>query len=317
MLIYNSNLRITHAFTVFALFCASAAAAAENDKLPNLFTFAAGYRIDAPSPRNFVEYGVIGKCGNEWCMSVERYDSSKLLSRVPTKYLHEMDAPYGGAGCLNGPVSRVRFDVVEAEKAQVRQDADGISVETKNFHYRWSIDATASNGYKLVEAVAGGVRLEQVVGFAFASGHALSGDISPTQLAWKYKGEIYAKTAFTGVAGEWDFKPSIIDFRRFRSTENGAILSLTEPGMPAIVKKYGGPMWVHHSIVLSRARKSIAPLIEEYGHDFNRDGCFNESGHNKLMLPVGDENVTALVYIEYTADNERGFPMMSVGRYYR
>jgi hypothetical protein len=78
-------------------------------------------------------------------------------------------------------------------------------------------------------------------------------------------------------------------------------------------------MWVQNSIVLARERGAIAPLIQEYGHDFNRDGCFNEPGHNKMMLPIPDENggVQALIYIEYTSDFLRKFPMMSVGRYYR
>jgi hypothetical protein len=312
--IWSTVARIVPALALLAV---ADAAQASGENLPHVFTFAAGYRIDAPSPRNFVEYGVIGKCGNDWCMSVERYDSAKLLGRVPTRYTHEMHAPYGAASCFNGPITRPRFDVVQAEKVTLRQDDDGVSVSAGKYRYRWAADAAAANGYKLVDVSVQGTRLEQGVGFAFSSDHALAGDIAEEQIDAKYKGEIYAKTALSGVAGDWEFKPSIIDFRRFKLTENGAVLALTEPGLPAVVKKYGGPMWVQNSIILKRENKSLAPLVQEYGHDFNRDGCFNESGHNKLMLPVGDENVSAIVYIEYTADNERGFPMISVGRYYR
>lgn len=318
---YAPSFRFIHVMSALALAWSAGGAAAGSGDLPQVFTFAAGYRVDSPSPSNFVEYGVIRKCGDAWCMDVERYDSAKLLPRVPTKYVHEMNAPYGGTTCLNGPVSRVRKDVVEQERPKIRRELDGILVETRNFRYRWATDASAPSGYKLVEIARSVDRaqLEQVVGFAFAADRPVGGDVTPAQVAWKYKGEIYAKTAFTGVSGQWSFKSSIIDFRRFQVTENGAVLALTEPGQPAIVKKYGGPMWVHNSIIMARSPSPIAPIVEEYGHDFNRDGCFNESGHNKMMLPVaGDASgVLAFVYIEYTADIERGFPMMSVGRYYR
>lgn len=78
-------------------------------------------------------------------------------------------------------------------------------------------------------------------------------------------------------------------------------------------------MWVHSTVVLTRPDETIAPLVQEYGHDFDMDGCFNEQGHNKFMLPVSDSagQVTALVYVEYTSDLKRGFPMLSVGRYHR
>lgn len=321
MTCYKPSFRCVHVIPALALLLSAGTEAARSDDLPNVLTFAAGYRLDSPSPRNFVEYGVIRKCGDTWCMNVERYDSAKLLPRAPTKYIHEMNAPYGGTKCLNGPISRPSKDVVEEETPRINREPDGISVETRNFRYRWAADASAPGGYKLVGIAqrAGGTQLEQTVGFAFASDSPVEENIMPVQVAWKYKGEIYAKTMFTGVSGEWAFKPSIIDFRRFRITENGSVLALTEPGQPAVVKKYGGPMWVHNSIILARQRGVIAPVLEEYGHDFNRDGCFNESGHNKMMLPVagGDSSVRAFVYIEYTADIERGFPMMSVGRYYR
>lgn len=296
--------------------CAAGGAMAADAPLPNVFTFAAGYRLDTPGPRNLVEYGVVGKCGTEWCIDVERYDSARLLAREVTAYTHAMRAPYGSA-CVNGPIARVHRDAVEAGKATLRRDAAGIVVDAGKYRYRWESDASAPNGYRLAGAEYEGSKLDQVVGFAFSSARALVGDISPAQVDATFQGEIHAKTALTGVAGDWQSKASSLHFQRFRETDNGAVLALSEPGLAAVVKKYGARMWVHNSIILKRERKPVAPLVQEYGHDFNRDGCFNEPGHNKMMLPIGSDNVTALVYIEYTSDFLRGFPMLSVGRYYR
>jgi hypothetical protein len=47
-------------------------------------------------------------------------------------------------------------------------------------------------------------------------------------------------------------------------------------------------------------------------------GCFDEFGHNKLLLPVLHGGaVSAFVFIEYSPDTRDGVPMISVGRYFK
>jgi hypothetical protein len=191
-------------------------------------------------------------------------------------------------------------------------------VAWSDFRYRWVADPKARDGYTLAEvSYKRNGPLEQAVGFGFSSNDELKGSLTKSQLAFYYKGEIYHKTAFTQVKGQWSYAPSTFDFRPYQEAQNGNVLIRSLAGDAAIVQKYGKPMWVQSSIVLARRAQAISPLVQEYGHDFNMDGCFNESGHNKLMLPIGEGSVAALVYIEYTSDVERGFPMLSVGRYYR
>lgn len=291
---------------------------AEPAALPKVFTFATGYKLDAPAPHNIVELGVIKPCGDAMCLDIERYDSAKMLPRIPTKFKHEMHAPYGGATCFDGPVETVR-GTAEHEKVYLHGGASGFSVVTHRYLYRWTIDDKAPGGYRIAEITPAGSSsaLPQAVGFGFASASELKGDLTQAQLASYYKGEIYHKIAATGAEGDWTYAPSTIDFRVYKHGENGDVLIQSRPGDPSINKKYGRPMWVQSTVVLARGEGTIAPLIQEYGHDFNMDGCFDEAGHDKRMLPVGDENVRALVYIEYNADFERGFPILSVGRYYR
>ena len=288
-------------------------------ELPAVFTFSAGYKIDAPTPKNIVELGVVTQCGKKtWCLDLVRYDSAKLLPRVPTRFMHEMHAPYGNGACTNGPVTTVSGVANRYTKIAFKPTADGFLIGGAGFRYRWVADPKAHDGYTLAEiSYKNDGLLEQAVGFGFTSSEELKGNLNKADLAFYYKGEIYHKTAFTQVGGPWAYAPSTFDFRTYQEADHGNVLVHSQAGDAAIVRKYSKPMWVQSSIVLARGAGSISPIVQEYGHDFNMDGCFNESGHNKLMLPIGKKEVTALVYVEYTSDNERGFPMMSVGRYYR
>jgi hypothetical protein len=294
--------------------------AAEQSRLPEVLTFAVGYRIDSPTPRNIVEYGVVKACGNALCLTRQQFDSSKMLPLVPTKHHHHMQAPYGQGACTNGPVMTVEPDTMDSGTVKVYRNADVLVVEAKNFRYRWAPDSQVKAGYRLQEAsLPTGGALAQGVGFAFSSDKQIEGDLKKADINVRYNGEIFHKSALTKASGEWEFSPSSIDYRKFDEAESGEVLVQSIPGMESVVKKYGKPMWVDRTVVLQRSAGTISPVIEEYGHDFNMDGCFNESGHNKMMLPVGesDGSVRAFVYIEYTSDNMRGFPMLSVGRYYR
>lgn len=304
---------------VLAGLIGNSAAAGEATPLPDVFTFSAGYKTDTEVPENIVELGVLRKCGrNGWCMDLSRYESAKMLPRVPTKFMHAMRAPYGNGTCSDGPVATIGGSLTSGIKVALTQEQDGFALAWSDLRYRWITDPKAQDGYTLAEIThKNGLPLEQVAGFGFSSRKEWQGDPTKADLAYYYKGEIFHKTALTRVEGPWSYAPSSFDFRPYQENLQGNLLVRSIPGDATVVKKYGKPMWVQSSIVLQRGTSAIAPLIQEYGHDFSMDGCFNEPGHNKLMLPIGTDSVTALVYVEYTPDAKRGFPMLSVGRYYR
>jgi hypothetical protein len=283
------------------------------------FIFASGYQGISAESGNILEYGVVKRCGNAWCMKLNQFDSALMLPREPTKFMHEMSTPYRSSSCVDGPIHTIRPSKTQNIKVSVHQENGKTTISDGKLTYHWKND-TVQNGYILtaIQNVSDGKLLSQSVGFAFESDHILMGDVKREQIDFFYNGQIHHKTAFTGAAGDWIFSQSSIDFRKFQSKRNSQILSNSQAGDPSIIKKYGKQMWVQNSIILTRTMDIPSPLIQEYGHDFDMDGCFNESGHNKLMLPIENEGkINSIVYIEYTSDFQRGFPMLSVGRYYR
>jgi hypothetical protein len=51
------------------------------------------------------------------------------------------------------------------------------------------------------------------------------------------------------------------------------------------------------------------------GHDFNMNGCYEESGHQLMILADrGAEGVGRAVVLEYSAESD-GWPLLGVGFY--
>lgn len=299
----------------------SSAAVMAAPALPSFLSFSAGYQLGKEQDRNVVELGVVYRCGSRICMDTQGFDSGSLLPRSFTSYRHRMRAPYARPDCRDGLVGVVKPDRQGHEFVRLVEEENGIEIVTTTSRYRWTVDSAVPNAYRLSSIVLEKeqVPAKQVVGFAFQAEQPLQGDLDRNQLDFLYQGEIHHKTAEMGAAKSWRHVPSSIDFRVYEIGGNGRLLYRSLPGAAAVVQKYGKPMWVHSTVVLTRPDETIAPLVQEYGHDFDMDGCFNEQGHNKFMLPVSDSagQVTALVYVEYTSDLKRGFPMLSVGRYHR
>jgi len=162
--------------------------------------------------------------------------------------------------------------------------------------------------------------LEQPVGFAYESEDLTGRQIRSADFIAYFDGQIAHKNMLMGVLDEWFQKRSIIDLRKFRSSSASPVMGFDQPGLPDVVRKYNKPMmWVHNSVLPPQVISGRLNYIHhEYGHDFNTNGCFDEFGHNKLLLPVLHGGlISALVYIEYTPDPRDGVPMISVGRYFR
>jgi hypothetical protein len=234
-----------------------------------------------------------------------------------------MDAPYGKDRCVNERVTTIHGVIHRDVPAQVIGEERGFVLRAGIYEYIWEQDTSAAGGYVLVNArgTDSDVEFEQPIGFAYESEDQKGRQIRLGDLSGYFDGQIAHKDMLMGAMDDWSQKQSSIDFRKFKSSSTQPLMGWDIPALPEVVRKYKKPMmWIHHSVSPPPQSTSgrLNYILHEYGHDFNANGCFDEFGHNKLLLPVfhGDL-ISAFVYIEYNPDTRDGVPMISVGRYFR
>lgn len=287
-----------------------------------VISFAVGWRTSAGQPENKVQLGVIYRCQNAWCASVESFSGKRNYSRRAIEVRHQMLSPYQRLNCNDEYLTTVEGIVDETIQVAMEKDGDGLTLTVGTYAYAWTQELSATGSYVLagVKDLRTGGSLEQPVGFAYEGSESASELTGLDKLSGLFIGEIDHKDMLTGVFGEWRHTATSIDFRKFHRHADGAeVAAYSQPGHPDVLKRMSFPVWVHHSLAIVPMRaERLRYVLHEYGHDFNGNGCFDEFGHNKLMLPVQRNGDTiALVFVEYTPDKRDGVPMLSVGRYFR
>jgi hypothetical protein len=255
-------------------------------------------------------------------MEYEEFPAKDNLPRSPLPYRHEMDAPYGKDRCINELITTIHGVVHRDVPAQVIGEGRGFTLRAGNYEYTWERDTSPARGFVLVSARETGSDgvFGQPVGFAYESEDQRGRQIRPIDLSGYFDGQIAHKDMLMGAMDDWSQKQSSIDFRKFRLSSTQPVMGWDIPALPDIVRKYKKPMmWVHHSVLPPQAISDrLNYVLHEYGHDFNANGCFDEFGHNKLLLLIrAGDLISAFVYIEYNPDPRDGIPMISVGRYFR
>jgi hypothetical protein len=283
--------------------------------------FAVGWRVNEPSAQNVLQLGTVFRCGDAWCLEYEEFPGKDNFSRTPLPYRHEMEAPYGKGRCINEHLTTIHGVIHGDVPAQLIEEENGFVIRADIYEYTWKRDISPAGGFVLASARETGseVVFEQPIGFAYESEDQKGRQVRPGDLTGYFDGQQAHKDMLMGVMDDWSEKQSSMDFRKFRVSSNQPLLGFDQPGLPEAVRKYNKMMWVHHSVLPTQAVSGrLNYILHEYGHDFNTNGCFDEFGHNKLLLPVlHSDRISALVYIEYTPDKRDGVPMISVGRYYR
>lgn len=283
--------------------------------------FAVGWRVNEPLPQNVLQLGAIFRCGDAWCMEYEEFTGKDNLPRAPLPYRHEMAAPYGNGRCTNEHLTTIHGVIHRDVPALLLDEERGFAVRAGIYEYTWERDTSPAGGFVLVKArdTDSDVLFEQPIGFAYESEDQKGRQIRVGDLNGYFDGQIAHKDMTMGVMDDWSEQHPSMDFRKFSASSTQPLLGFDQPGLPEAVRKYNKMMWVHHSVLPPQAISGrLNYILHEYGHDFNTNGCFDEFGHNKLLLPALHGGlISALVYIEYTPDTRDGVPMLSVGRYFR
>ena len=289
-----------------------------------VLNFAVGWRADSERPENVLQLGTVYSCPTGWCVVVEEYSGSLNLPRLRLNYRHTMQEDTHADGCKDEYLTTVKGERSEELKAQLRNTANGYVLEAGRYRYVWIRDSENPTGYLLQEVgeiALGGLQYSQPVGFSYWSDDARETHFERSQFNGYFNGKIAHKNTLAGVREDWKVTRTSIDFRKFSiATDGSTVLGLTTSGHPAVLKRMKKPVSVHQSVILpwNQAGYRLRFFNHEYGHDFNANGCFDEFGHNKIMLPIlHNRDVIAFVFIEYTPDKLDGVPMLSVGHYFR
>lgn len=269
-----------------------------------------------------LQLGIVFRCGVDWCIEYEEFPGKDNLPRSPLPYRHEMVAPYGNHRCTDEYITTIHGVIHSDLPARITNNERGFVIRAGPYEYTWERDTSQAGGFVIgnVRDTGSDVAFEQPIGFAYESEDQTGRQIQPADLIAYFDGQIAHKNMSMGVMDDWSQKQSSLDFRKFSSSSVVPLLGLDQPGLPDVVRKYNQPMmWVHHSVLTPPATSGRLNYIQhEYGHDFNANGCFDEFGHNKMLLPVLRGGlISALVYIEDSPDPRDGVPMISVGRYFR
>jgi hypothetical protein len=284
-----------------------------------VYYFSAGYRVADTPAQNILQLGVVEPCADAWCLRILRYEGGRNLQRTRTAFRHRMAAPFRSGKCADEAVTLIQGEPEGPLRGTLRSLVTGWEFSGGGYRYRWGEDPGQADAYVLqaVDDPHHKGAPDQAVGYAYRSRSGKGQAIRADDVMHRFAGEIHHKNMRKAVSDDWEYMSSAIDFRKFTASADGIELSLTKEGLAEVVRSKGRELWAQHTLIVDRGADELSPVIHEYGHDFNRNGCFDEFGHNKMMLPViGGNGLIAFVYIEYTPDNRDGVPMLSVGRYY-
>lgn len=289
-----------------------------------VLNFAVGWRVDSRQQENVLQLGSVYPCPTGWCVVVEEYSGKLNLPRQRLNYKHAMRVATQTERCTDESLTTVRGTQSPALMAVLTQTASGYLLKAGRYRYSWRIDPVSPAAFVLHEAGpngAGEANYSQPVGFAFWSDDARNTLFERNRYNTYFDGNIAHKNTLMRVRDDWQVTRTSLDFRKFSAAANGSsVLGRTTSGHPEVLKRLKKPVEVHHSVLppMAATGDRLRFFNHEYGHDFNANGCFDEFGHNKIMLPVLQDNaVAAFVFVEYTHDKFDGVPMLSVGRYFR
>lgn len=312
-------------FVIFLSLLLPISAFAENATLDGKsFIFSTGWRSDSVNPENVLQLGIIYPCSQGWCADVEEYLGHLNVSRQKLPYRHGMGKDTNAKGCTDEYMTTIRGTRMKELTVELQKTDNSYVMEIGRYRYKWISEAKNSVGFvlqEIAETTLGDAQFSQPEGFAYWSEGIRDSDFERNQFNAFFHGNIAHKDTLTGVSADWKLSSTSLDVRKFHdSVDSSPAIGLTVAGKPEVLKRMKTAISAYHSILppLKLDGDHFPIFNHEYGHDFNANGCFDEFGHNKLMLPVlKNDLIQAFVFVEYTHDKLDGVPMISVGRYYR
>lgn len=282
------------------------------------WVFAAGYGTKSEPMDNYVLIGELDFSERDAAANYAEYEAD--ADRKPSKaapFLQDLQAPYGVHNCVNKVIDIPTPSAHHSSKAKWTRSGNKLQITVDSLNYEWQADPAGGDGaYKLTKLTDNsGQEMPLAVGYAYAA--KKRPDLAPLRrekLLPYYNGDIYHKDNYAYAPTAWKAMPTGLKISIFTERYDGNVLSYSSPG--TVVNKGA---WVGNSLLLNYDKSNPMLIYQDLGHDFDKNGCYDEYGHAKAMLaaPNGDENVISrMVFIEQSY-SFKGFPLLSVGRYHR
>ncbi len=213
-----------------------------------------------------------------------------------------------------------RYDAQKSIRGTWRLDGSMLRIQIGTVYHDWALRDPAQNHFELAgpytnaqdgSHVIEGLTYTSSFGYAYLADEARRAQpITRSELVPAYQGAMYALRQQGGTA-QWVHLEEELHVSWYRSFEGGNVLGYVESD-----PKLNPPMLTFSYLLLNYAPYSKLLIYTDVGHDFNRDGVYNELGHSSQMFGIYEKGrVGRIVFIEYSYQT-RGYPLLGVGHYY-
>lgn len=277
--------------------------------------FAVGF-LSPQSSNNFIQIGDVAFAGNELRVNYQEFDARQNRKPVQTSFPHKFFSPAPRKACRDVTIK------IPSESRRVTQDGNWrneggiLRLEIGSRTYEWEPLDNRQDSFRLrlIRGAAPGQGESAVVGYAYAAQTATApARLKKDSFYDYYDGHYFHKDNNATAFSPWQSQRTGLKISAFEQTENDDVLAYSS----ADSKDARAP-WVANGILLNQGPdRSI--VYQDLGHDFNRNGCYDEYGHNKVMMPAQYDRqgkVSAIVFVEYSYAYD-GYPMLGVGRYFK
>lgn len=245
------------------------------------------------------------------------YDgNANKLEGVTASQHPPMNAPYGGS-CTPGPVRIPSYSSYKDLDAKWTAKGDVLEVRVGDAIHQWARTEPSKGFWQLArdyfdattgQPVVGGTTFSQTVGFAYEADEArTTAPLGKAAFGASYKVQLHQNNALAG--SPWAYSTSSLVLDVFAPSKN-------DPNLLSYSYSCSGGMWCQRTILLNYAPYSSQLLYMNGGHDFDKNGCYDELGHRyQYFAVVEGGSVSKFVFVEYSYEYD-GFPILSVGRAY-
>lgn len=291
--------------------------------------FSMKYRTTAVADRSTDEHVVLGhyqfSTDGSGLLHKEYHRGRANLEPTASSSFHgPMNAPYWNKTCKPGKLQLPTVSSAAAPQSiKWSLLAGALRVEVGTVTHEWKLLDAATEHYRLVRApyvtqtgsaIVNGQEYSQGVGFGYAGNEvSRATPIQHADLLGSYAGEYFQNLQNVGATiSDWWFGGSTLSASVFQATTDPDVRSYSCPCPTSAHPE----MWCETSLLLNEGTNKLEVFVNG-GHDFNTNGCMDETDHTIRLRFVGDApKLERAVWLESSWETD-GYPILSVGRYWK